>query len=202
MARRGASFIICLQHRSHSSPSLFSRGRLVQNLSQSETLQFVFHTDMWHLVTHVNYHYGCYTELFRRLERFRPTKHKHWGCTCLLYSSKHSAQQFSTILAYHTRIILARCITLHVKQAPNLTADVSKKQRCYTMSAKLHFDHSLYTYLNSSSNRPTLRTKTRKIVIKIAYCMVRNLSRKPDTWLFGQKHCSFQRLPPFPRILI
>lgn len=64
--------------------------------------------------------------LFRRLERFRPTKHKHWGCTCLLYSSKHSAQQFSTILAYHTRIILARCITLHVKQAPNLTENVLK----------------------------------------------------------------------------
>lgn len=121
VARRVASLIICLQHRSHSSPSLFSRVTLVQNLSQSETPQFVFHADMWHLVTHVNYDYCCYTELFRRLERFRPTKHKHWGCACLLYSSKHSAQQFSTILAYHTRIILARCITLHMKQAPNLT---------------------------------------------------------------------------------
>jgi len=121
---RVASFIICPKHRSHSSPSLFIRGTLVQNLSQSETPQFVFHTDMWHLVTHVNYNYRCHTELFRRLERFRPTKHKHWGCMCLLYSSKHSAQQFSNILAYHTRIILARCITLHVKQAPNLTANV------------------------------------------------------------------------------
>jgi len=127
VTRRVASFIICLQNRSHSSPSLFSRGTLVQNPSQSETLQFVFHTDMWHLVTHVNYNYCCYTELCRLLERFRPTKHKHWGCTCLLYSSKHSAQQFSTILAYHTRIILARCITLHVKQAPNLTANVLKR---------------------------------------------------------------------------
>ena len=126
VACRVASFIICPQHRSHSSPSLFSPGTLVQNLSQSETLQFVFHTDMWHIVTHVNYNYCCYTELFRRLERFRPTKHKHWSCMCLLYSSKHSAQQFSTILAYHTHIILAWCITLHVKQAPNLTANVLK----------------------------------------------------------------------------
>jgi hypothetical protein len=126
MPRCVDSFIICLQHQSHLSPSLFSRGTLLQNLSQSETVQFVFHTDMWHLVTHVNCNYCCYTELFRRLEPFRPTKHKHWGCTRVLQSSKHAAQQFSTTLGYHTHIILARCITLHVKQAPNLTANVLK----------------------------------------------------------------------------
>jgi hypothetical protein len=106
-------------HQSRTSSSLFSRGTLVQNPSQSETVQFVLHStgDTWHWVTHVNYNCCCYAELFRRLERFRPAKHKQWDCTCLLSSSERWIQHFG----FWLHIILACRIILHFKQACNVT---------------------------------------------------------------------------------
>jgi hypothetical protein len=104
-------YIHCLvAHQSHTPWSLVSRVTLLQNISQSETEQFVLQSigDMWHWLTHVNYNCCCYTELFRHLERFRPAKHIHWSGTCLLYSSQHWTQH----LRFWLHIILSCRIIL------------------------------------------------------------------------------------------
>lgn len=103
----------------HTSSSLFSRGTRAHNPSHSETVQFVLQSigDTWHWVTHVNYNCCCYTELFRRLERFRPAKHKQWGCTCLLQSSQNRIQHSG----FWFHITLSRRLILHFKEAYNLT---------------------------------------------------------------------------------
>jgi hypothetical protein len=106
-------------HKSHTSSSLFSRGSRVQNPSQSEAVQFVLQNigDAWHWVTHVNYNCCCYSELFRRLEPFRPAKHKQWVCTCLLQSPEHWIQH----LGFWLHLTLSCGIILHFKQARYLT---------------------------------------------------------------------------------